>query len=50
MPLHKRLGIVASSRASFYLYNTAEEVDRFVAALGKAQRRFRRKESPAAPP
>jgi cysteine desulfurase/selenocysteine lyase len=50
MPLHKRLGIVASSRASFYLYNTAEEVDRFVAALAKAQRRFRRKESPAVRP
>jgi cysteine desulfurase/selenocysteine lyase len=32
MPLHKRLGIVASVRASFYLYNTASDVE----ALGKA--------------
>jgi cysteine desulfurase/selenocysteine lyase len=43
MPLHKRLGIVASSRASFYFYNTPAEVDRFVAALASAQRRFRRR-------
>ena len=26
-PLHDRMGIAASSRASFYLYNTREEVD-----------------------
>ena len=33
MPLHQRLGIGASCRASFYFYNTLEEVDRFVEAI-----------------
>jgi cysteine desulfurase/selenocysteine lyase len=43
MPLHKRLGIVASSRASFYLYNTFAEVDHLVDAVAQTQRRMRRK-------
>lgn len=33
MPLHEYLQISASCRASFYLYNTAEEVHRFVDIL-----------------
>lgn len=33
MPLHKKLGLVATNRASFYLYNTLEEVDALVAGL-----------------
>jgi cysteine desulfurase/selenocysteine lyase len=41
MPLHKKLQIPASARASFYLYNTEEEVDRMVDALKKAIRIFR---------
>ena len=32
-PLHQRLGIQASSRASAYLYTTPDEVDRLVEAL-----------------
>ncbi|MBC7226029.1 MAG: cysteine desulfurase [Thermoflexales bacterium] len=32
-PLHRRLGLTATVRASFYLYNTADEVDRLVQAL-----------------
>lgn len=32
-PLHQKLGISSSARASFYIYNTREEVDRFVEAL-----------------
>jgi SUF system NifU family Fe-S assembly protein len=32
-PLHRKLGAVASSRASFYLYNTKADVDVFLAAL-----------------
>jgi cysteine desulfurase/selenocysteine lyase len=40
MPLHQKLGLTATSRASFYLYNTFEEVDRLVAALRKAQQLF----------
>ncbi len=39
-PLHDKLGVVASARASFYLYNTFAEVDVLVAALHKAQEVF----------
>jgi cysteine desulfurase/selenocysteine lyase len=42
MPLHKRLGISASTRASFYFYNTPEEVDRLAAAMEEIKRIFRR--------
>ena len=40
MPLHQKLGIPASSRASFYLYNTKEEVDKLVIALNKVRQIF----------
>jgi cysteine desulfurase/selenocysteine lyase len=40
-PLHDRLGITASSRASFYLYNVPGEVDLLVEVLGRIQDRFR---------
>jgi cysteine desulfurase / selenocysteine lyase len=43
MPLHKRLGIKASTRASFYFYNTLAEVERLGDALVEIQRLFRRK-------
>ncbi|MFZ1467331.1 cysteine desulfurase [Candidatus Amarolinea dominans] len=39
-PLHDRYGLPASARASFYLYNTAAEVDQLVAALDKAREMF----------
>ncbi|HHY57062.1 MAG TPA: cysteine desulfurase [Chloroflexi bacterium] len=39
-PLHDRLGVHASARASFYLYNTPDEVDVLVDALHKAQEIF----------
>ncbi|MBG6191944.1 cysteine desulfurase/selenocysteine lyase [Arthrobacter sp. CAN_A212] len=32
-PLHRRLGLTASTRASTYLYNTSDEVDAFLAAV-----------------
>ncbi|MCD6469746.1 cysteine desulfurase [Candidatus Bathyarchaeota archaeon] len=32
-PLHQRLGIPSSVRASFYIYNTYEEIDRFIEIL-----------------
>ncbi|MFT4123519.1 MAG: SufS family cysteine desulfurase [Microbacteriaceae bacterium] len=35
-PLHRRLGAVASTRASAYLYTTPAEVDAFLAALQQA--------------
>ena len=43
MPLHKRLGINASTRASFYFYNTVEEVELLGTALDEVQRLMRRK-------
>ena len=43
MPLHKRLGINASSRASFYFYNTLDEVYALGKALQEALHTFRRK-------
>ncbi len=36
MPLMRHLGVPATARASFYIYNTEEEVDLLVEALGKA--------------
>jgi len=36
MPLHRRLGLAATARASFAVYNTAEEVDRLVAGVRRA--------------
>ena len=36
-PLHERFGLVATTRASFYLYNTRGEVDRMVKGIQKAQ-------------
>lgn len=41
MPLHNHLGISASCRASFYLYNTLDEVDRFADVLGEILPRLR---------
>jgi cysteine desulfurase/selenocysteine lyase len=43
MPLHKRLGLSATTRASFYFYNTPEEVDALARALEEIKRIFRRK-------
>lgn len=39
-PVHDRFGIVASARASFYLYNTTEEVDQLAVALEKSSHFF----------
>ncbi len=41
MPLHESLSISASCRASFYLYNTPDEVNRFVETLEKVIGRLR---------
>src|SRR5829696_186659 len=37
-PLMRRLGVAATARASFYLYNTEEEVDALLTALERARR------------
>jgi cysteine desulfurase/selenocysteine lyase len=39
-PLMRRLGVVATARASFYLYNIEEEVDALVEALARAREFF----------
>lgn len=39
-PLMKWLGVTATARASFYLYNTEEDVDRLVEALVRAKEFF----------
>ncbi len=39
-PLMKRLGVVATARASFYIYNDRADVDALVAALGEARAYF----------
>lgn len=41
MPLHDHLKIKSSCRASFYLYNTADEVSEFVEVLQKVVARLR---------
>jgi cysteine desulfurase/selenocysteine lyase len=42
MPLHTRLGIPASARASFFLYNTVNEVDHLAQAIEKIKKLLRR--------
>jgi cysteine desulfurase/selenocysteine lyase len=39
-PLMRRLGVAATARATFYVYNTREDVDALVAALEKARTLF----------
>jgi cysteine desulfurase/selenocysteine lyase len=39
-PLMERLGVVATTRASFYLYNDRDDVDRLVSAVERAQKIF----------
>jgi cysteine desulfurase/selenocysteine lyase len=40
MPLHDRFNLPATTRASFYLYNTTEEVDRLIDGLYKVKALF----------
>ena len=40
MPLHDRLGLPATARASFYVYNTREDVDALVVGVARAQEVF----------
>jgi cysteine desulfurase/selenocysteine lyase len=42
-PLHRVLDVAATLRASFYIYNTRDEVDALVDALNTARRLYRRK-------
>jgi len=36
MPLHDLLGVPATTRASFYIYNTEKDIDKLIAGLKKA--------------
>lgn len=40
MPLHQSLGLTATTRASFYLYNTRDEVDQLIESVQLARHRF----------
>lgn len=40
-PLHRELGLTASTRASTYLYNTTDDVDRFLDELSRVRGYFR---------
>ena len=42
MPLHRKMKLGATSRASFYVHTTTEEVDKLVESLKKAKSIFRR--------
>ena len=39
-PLHEKFGLSATTRASFYLYNTLAEVDKLVEAINGVKRIF----------
>lgn len=41
-PLMRKLGVESTARASFYFYNTMEEVDRFIEVIRAIQRFFAR--------
>ncbi|HSG17516.1 MAG TPA: cysteine desulfurase [Anaerolineae bacterium] len=41
MPLHHKLRIPASARASFYVYTTTEDIDRLVKSLSRVRKVFR---------
>jgi cysteine desulfurase/selenocysteine lyase len=41
MPLHEKYNIPATTRASFYLYNTQDEVDRLIEGLYRVKEYFR---------
>jgi len=40
MPLHQKLGVTATARASFYIYNRPSDIDRLAEALDKARDLF----------
>lgn len=40
-PLHRKLGMAATARVSFWVYNSRDEVDRFLEALAKVRTFFK---------
>lgn len=41
MPLHEHYGLAATTRASFYVYNTPDEIDKLVETIKHAQQVFK---------
>ena len=41
MPLHEKFGLPATTRASFYLYNTTDEIDKLVEGIYEVKRVFK---------
>ncbi len=41
MPLHEHYGLAATTRASFYVYNIPDEIDKLVETLGKVREIFK---------
>jgi len=41
MPLHKRLGLISTTRASFYIYNDKNDVDGLIKGLKKVKKVFK---------
>ncbi len=46
-PLHRRLGVAATTRASLYLYNTESDIDALIRGLHIVRRMFSPKPAPA---
>ena len=42
LPLHKELGVSATTRASFYIYNKPEDIDSLVNTINKAKETFQK--------
>lgn len=42
MPLHRKMGVVASIRASFNVYTTKDDIDSLVKAIGKVKEIFKK--------
>jgi len=42
MPLHEKLGVMATTRASLYIYNSSSDIERLAAGVRKAIQIFRR--------
>jgi cysteine desulfurase/selenocysteine lyase len=40
MPLHDKFGLPATTRASFYLYNSTEDIDKLILGIAKVKKIF----------
>lgn len=42
MPLHRRLGLIGTARASFYMYNDEADVEKLITSLKKVEKLFKK--------